>query len=441
MNIKLLKVISTTNKWYRGFRPVESSTVKRYLNISIKSIETVSTCKLLFKNFVSFGKFTTILNQIYKLNTTKASIYTTIAYSIIFYYFVFLSAVGSTLVYLSKVGTTYTVPLFVSVILMKLGLNVRTVTSAEGGVRGNTVADVNIDVITLKLLELDFNEYCDLITASPFSSYSKMSDFEAVKAVIRATLSDFECTTDSEGCDDYILPDNDRLYAQMFGFFTILPSIFYNTQNRIETVDFNLSYGFSRYVNIHRFRNGSASSHYIVNAQSISSLHGTSQAEFACFLKLFKPDFYQGPTCAISLNMLLPNDVIFDLEAITEEQALIFLFELSKTRPSSPSQNRSSSSRSTVRPNRGTTNDRKFEAPLSGETLEKSKRFRDRYLNKFDTTNLTYLIIDILYMLHNNGFLSNIGSIETNGKTIYYTSKSDIDVIIRKVQDYDLNYL
>lgn len=412
------------------------TTAVRKLHILIKPIETVSVCVFEVSSCVSFGKFTTILNQIYKLSTTRASIHTTISYCIIFYHFIFVCTTTAAANFLSRTSTVFNMPLFLSVLIMKVGLEVRTTTLAEGGITGTTKCNLTVTDVTRLLLTLDFEMYLKLIASSPFSSYNTQFDYEQVLAKIRSTLPEFTGYFDVES--GVTLADEDKLFFQMFGFFTLLPSIFHNPAKSLETVDFSLERGYSKYINIHRFRNYVDETCYVVNAQSISTLHSSSQTEFACFLKLFNPAFFQDNTCLFGLNKIIPNDVLLDLSSITEEQALTYLFELTRTSSTGsakPTNNRRFND-STVRPTRGTTNDDVNDMEVSSEVKERRKKYKDKFL-KIDNSVIDdivgIVVSSILSKLRSEQSTNFVSSFETGTGTVYYYSPNKLKVPISKM--------
>lgn len=401
---------------------------KRYLHIFIRPVDAYSHCVTKFEKFVSYGKFTTVLNQIYKLNTTKASIHTTIAYSLIFYYFIPACVSSAAANYLSRVSTVFALPLFLSTLIMKAGLEVRTSTTEEGGIRGTTECSHTVTDVTLLLLTLDFQKYLSLIKTSPFSSYTDKRDYNLVLLKIQSTLPGFTgCyDADKEGesaKSTIVLDDTESLYFQMFGFFTVLPSIFHSSINRLEVYDFKLERGFSRLVNIHRFRNTLFADQFIVNAHSISGLADTTKFEFACFIKLFNPVFYQGEARLISNACLLANEVYFDLSAVTDEHALAYLFELKKV-------GGSSNGGPKVGTRGGISNEHFADVTLTEEGAKNVKQYRDKFLNNKNLKIISQMVTNTVLEILAQTQLASISKLDMGDSSIYYYSPNTLKVSV-----------
>lgn len=434
------KTASAMMKWSNACSAFVFSKEKKYLHIFVRPVEAYSNCSFDFTKFVSFGKFTTVLNQVFKLNTTKAAIHTTIAYSLIFYYFVPVCVTSAAANYLSRVGTVFTLPIFLSTLIMKVGLEVRTSTAEEGGIRGTTICSHNVHDVTHLLLTLDRQTFLSLIKDSPFSSVVSESDYKLVLMKIRSTLPEFTGSYDAENKDDdskeqprfnIVLSDSESLYFQMFGFFAVLPSIFHSTNFRLEVFDFKLERGVSRLVNIHRFRNTTFADQFIVNSHSIASIAETTKSEFACFLKLFSPMFYQDADLKINNTYLLANEVFFDLSAVTEEQALTYLFELTKI---SSSPNR----KSTVKTQRGIANEPSITDLPVEEIVRKGNKHRSKYFKTDNIQQISNLVTSIVLDILSQSSLTSIDKLDLGSESIYYYSPRTMKVPVVAPNDFNL---
>lgn len=442
--MKTMKMIPIVVKQSRFSNLLVSNVAKRKLHISVKPIETSSVCKFDNNMFVSFGRFYTILNQLHKLSTTRAYIHMTIAYAFIFHRFISVSITSQAAQYLSRVGTAYTLPLFLTVLIMKVGLEIRTTTLNEGGIKGFTHCKASISDVTMGLLTLSYDEYCKTISSSPFFTFSDKSDYDLVISKIRSTLPGFTGSFDTE--EGITLHNEEKLFHQMFGFYASVPSIFHIPERGFGMVDFKLERVVSKFINIHRFRNGSDYSHYVVNAHSISSLHDTSQAEFACFLRLFVPIFYQDMECKSSLDIILPNDVIFEISTITEEQALEYLFKITR------SGGNGTTKTSTVDAHRSISNDKQVEPEVSEDVVLKRKKYREKFLKGRDSKGnkdtkiladplvkaIQYAVMTTLhdYLINSNDY--SVSTLDTGYELIHYYSPNKIHIPKFKISTNDI---
>lgn len=409
----------TMVKWHESLKT--NSFVKKQLRglfTYIRPIESVSCCKYTLTKFVPFGKFYTVLNQLFKLSLTKAAIHTTIAYAIIFYYFTIYSISTTAVDYLSRTGTKFKLPVYLTVLIIKIGMRVRTTNKLDGSVTGSTVCDTSIADIFHKLLNITHTEYLDIIKDSPFSSANSSKDFFSVRDKILAILTG-SYATDQEG--KFQTGDADELHFIMFSTFVYFPSLFHSSDRSVDCIEFSLDRSVSSFINIHRFRNSEFENCFVVNSHSIASINSGTQDEFAAFLRLFSPDFVQGSGTGSSLKDILPNDVLFDLSNLTSESCLELLFKLARAD--------GSNNRNSFKPG----NPDSKHGPRAGKTpgfkLNKStynKSRKPEEASDIDIEALSKFVSSIIYSIlqRSQTNTDDINSIEVNGVPFYYKSFS-----------------